>query len=193
MSGLCAQPTTLRDVKIVGLTGRAGVGKDTLGKVLTQHHGYVRFAFADAMRSALLDLNPVVSYQRLQDVIEERGWDRAKREFSEVRRLLQVFGTEVIRSRDEGFWISAVEREILCMAPIPTRIVVTDVRFDNEAQWVLGLSHRNEVIQVRRTIPELGGGHISESGIDPVLVTHFVDNDGSKNDLMRAGAEIASR
>lgn len=37
---------------IIGITGRKFNGKDTLGEYLVEHHGYKRFAFADALKEA---------------------------------------------------------------------------------------------------------------------------------------------
>jgi len=82
---------------IIGLSGRAGSGKDEVAKVLVDLYGYKRIAFADAIRDALYELNPLVSDRiRVADLVDEYGWDFAKKNF-EVRRLLQVFGTEVGR------------------------------------------------------------------------------------------------
>jgi dephospho-CoA kinase len=45
---------------IIGIAGYARSGKDAAAKILVEHYGYERRAFADILRSALLTLNPVV-------------------------------------------------------------------------------------------------------------------------------------
>ena len=46
---------------IIGLAGKAGSGKDEVAKILIDLYGYKRIAFADAIRDALYELNPLVA------------------------------------------------------------------------------------------------------------------------------------
>lgn len=127
---------------IIGLCGYTGVGKDEVAKHLVSKHGFVRVAFADAMRNDLYKLNPIVydtvqgSYKRVRELVDEFGWDTAKRQWSELRRLLQVYGTEVGR---EGFgedvWVKRAIDEIRKHK----KVVVTDVRFMTEVHWLTEL------------------------------------------------------
>ena len=81
---------------LIGLTGPPGCGKDTAADHLVKNHGFVRVAFADTIREVALTIDPYDHFFRLSDVINLIGWDRAKRQ-PEVRRLLQVIGTEAGR------------------------------------------------------------------------------------------------
>ena len=73
---------------IIGLTGYARSGKDTVANYLVEHHGYTRVAFADAIRDALYELNPYIANNlRVAEVVDDYGWDIAKTN-PEVRRLL---------------------------------------------------------------------------------------------------------
>lgn len=130
---------------VVGMTGYAGAGKDTVANVLIEDWGFQRFALADALRESMLALDPVLwtpspwseNAYRLADAVDRFGWDLAKREQPEIRRLLQVFGTEVGRTLfGENVWIDVLERKIAEQTDPYARIVVTDVRFPNEADWV---------------------------------------------------------
>lgn len=178
---------------IVGLTGAARSGKDTLAAHLVEEHGFTRFAFADELKEAMLDLNPIVGLSstewRLADVVEELGgWDDAKK-VDEVRRLLQVFGTEVIRRRNPNFWIEAVAEKIATAKPTPRRIVISDVRFDNEAEWI-HTSHiaRNYVVRIDRDQGGLDGdnaAHSSEQGVDSSFLSFILTNNGTKEELFQ--------
>mgnify|MGYP006283771541 FL=1 len=42
---------------IIGLTGYAQSGKDTVASLLVEHYGYERVAFADKIRSFLYEMN----------------------------------------------------------------------------------------------------------------------------------------
>lgn len=166
---------------IIGLNGHAGSGKDTIGNFLVNAHGFTRFAYADALKTALLQTNPVI-YDRvhLQEIVSEHGMDFAKRVFPEVRRLLQEFGTSM-RRVDPAIWLRPLDS--LVQSGVH-RIVVTDVRFDNEAAQVAGLNGINYVVS--RPGFELSGpeaAHASERGIAPEFVDAHIVNDGDMYDL----------
>jgi len=165
---------------VIGLTGLAGSGKSTVAQMLADHHGFTAVAVADAMREALLDFDPFVDNRtRLSTIVQRLGWDHAKRAFPEIRRMLQVFGTDVVRKRDASFWVQQMERAIMEHEPPLRRIVVSDVRFDNEALWVTRRSGR--VYEVRRDVERMS--HVSESGIDPALIFGVIDNRRTLEDL----------
>ena len=90
-----------KQVNVVLLTGCKRSGKDSAAQVLIDR-GWVNLAFADPLRTMALAINPIVNYDfqcnvvRLKDMVESYGWDFAKRD-PEVRRLLQVIGTEAVR------------------------------------------------------------------------------------------------
>ena len=174
---------------IVGLCGLARSGKDTAAAHLVDNFGYRRIAFADAMRTALERLDPFVqlgsAHLRLSTVLAARGWDAAK-EAPDVRRLLQRFGTEVGRSMmGEDVWVDMALRGV---SP-DDRVVVTDVRFPNEAAAVRRLG--GIVVEVQRPGAGLGGDvatHASEAMAfdrDRVLF-----NDGTIDELHAAVARL---
>lgn len=48
--------------------------------------------------------------------------------------MLQHFGTDIMRTRDPNHWIKALEKRILAEAP--SVVLIDDVRFPNEAEWI---------------------------------------------------------
>lgn len=121
-------------MKLIGLCGYAQHGKDTFADILVGK-GFQKMAFAAALKDMLYELNPAVGldvyadHWRLQDAVDVDGWDTAKRN-PEVRRLLQVFGTEVMRNRfGPDVWVDLAFQKM----PAGGAYVVTDVRFSNEA------------------------------------------------------------
>ena len=163
----------------VGLTGYAGAGKDAAAEALVAD-GWRRDAFADRMRAGLLALDPWVDQAGcpLSDLVAACGWDMAKRSYSDVRGLLQRFGTEAGRAiHGEDVWVDALFRTI----ELGQRVVITDVRFDNEAEAIAGWY--GIVIEIRR--PGCGpvNGHASDAGISPDLIDFVVVNDGTVADL----------
>lgn len=117
---------------VIGLGFRARSGKDTVGKVLCDRHGFRPVSFAAALKRAAREIFGLTEAQTDGDLkqVVDSFWGETP------RRLLQVLGTECLR---EGFrddvWIKVVERTIL-MSDHP-RWVVTDVRFPNEASTIL--------------------------------------------------------
>lgn len=123
---------------IVALSGFAGVGKDEAAKVLVNEYGFTRIAFADPVCEAMYVLDPIIApdgigFVSLRETVDACGWDTAKRNFPEVRRLLQVFGTEIGRQMfGENVWVDLAMKN----ASQFERVVFTDCRFENEAQAV---------------------------------------------------------
>lgn len=160
---------------VVGIAGKKRVGKDTAAKALVAR-GYTRIGFADELKEAALDLDPLIEGDtRLSVLVEEFGWEQAK-SVPETRRLLQVLGTEVIRHRDGDFWVRSLERR-WTQARNPL-LVVPDVRFNNEVAWVL--SQGGLIIEIVRPGSE-NDSHSSEGGVSYRDVV--IRNTGTVSDL----------
>lgn len=94
------------------------------------------------------------------------------------RRLLQLIGTEFARGINDNIWIEIAEQEYKDQGSL----IITDVRFKNEAEWI----HKKggSVIQI---IGRDNSGskdlHSSESGIPGDLIDVKLDNSGDIKDL----------
>lgn len=127
----------------IGLVGRARSGKDTAGRWLVEHAGYERVAFADPLKEVALRLDPWVVYSvpgffdnetiRLADLVEHIGWNRAKSEYPEVRRILQELGA-AMRALDEDFWLRLALERTTDVNAAGSPVVITDVRYPNEVE-----------------------------------------------------------
>ena len=113
----------------------------------------------------------------LRDV--DGDWDAAKNHRlygPEMRRLMQVFGTEVVRENYGGkAWVDVVARRIA--AEQPAAAVITDVRFDEEGQWVAEMG--GIVLRVERPGVGAVNGHSSENGLSADLVSETIINDST--------------
>jgi dephospho-CoA kinase len=163
---------------IIGLSGYAQSGKDTVAELLCLNYGYKRISFALPMRDAIYTLNPLIEGRsRIADVIEEYGWDVAKAN-PEVRRLLQVFGTEVGRGMfGENFWVDQAFKR----AEEYERVVFSDVRFPNEAQAII--KKGGQVWRVQREGHKPVNLHASETAMDNWRFDDLILNHGSLDDL----------
>lgn len=183
------------DRHIIGLTGFAQAGKDTFAESLVHNHGYVRVALADAVRNALYALNPTVRSSfdgrilvELQTLVDIVGWSRAKTEHENVRELLQRFGTEAGRDiHGEDCWINIAKAKIEALAP--QNVVVTDVRFPNEAEFIHSL--QGEIIEIVRPDFERLNDHDSEQSLPAEVINWRVSNNGTIEDLWDAASHIA--
>lgn len=125
-------------VEILGLSGWARNGKDTVADFLIDNYGYKKLSFAAPMKEALYRLNPKITIDNVVNVpiqvgVDVYGWDGLKEHGPEVRRLLQRFGTEVGREMfGEDFWVNAAINSI----EDGSKVVVSDVRYPNEADAI---------------------------------------------------------
>lgn len=163
-------------MKIIGLAGLARSGKDTIAHHLS-HYGYHDVAFADPLRAILRDVLNVPD--QYMNVVKEVPIPPHGHSY---RKLMQTFG-DAGRNLATNFWIQALEREIKEYADDMTHIVVTDVRYLNEAFWV---RHHGSLWHVRRPgqDPVATRPHSSEEGVDPLPGEPILINDGDIHHLL---------
>ena len=143
-------------MKYIGLIGLAGSGKDTAAKALKELY-FQRVAFADQVKNIAFDF----------------GWNGLKDKRG--RKLLQDLGMAG-RAYKESIWIDYVHEETVGFG----NHVFTDVRFQNEADYIRGLGG----IIVRIVRPGIiSGNHESELKQCEIPADIEIVNDGSIEDL----------
>jgi hypothetical protein len=146
-----------------------------------------------------LSVNPLIAFDfnqgshRLQDIVSAVGWETAKDEFDEVRRLLQHMG-QTVREYDEDFWLNILLRKAAGAAKLNMPVVVTDVRYRNEALALRAAGFK----LVRITRPGAGSGgvsalHASETALDDFRTDLTITNGGSLKTLNAMIAAVAER
>lgn len=179
---------------LVGLTGKAGSGKDTAAEGLTDH---VVMKFATPVYLGVYRINQWIrlslkeqvdygfdEFVHLQKLVDKVGWDKAK-ENPEVREALQKYGTEAGRDIHGGdCWVNAWKRAYQAL-PKGTKVKVTDVRFPNEDKAIKELE--GVVIEVLGPPRRAGvnSTHASEQGIGRRADITLV-NEGTVEDLHKA-------
>ena len=172
----------------IALMGRARSGKDTAAGHLVRHHGYRRLAFADPLKDMALEINPLIPAEHgehvpLRPLIEDAGWEYAKVRYPEVRRILQHVG-QSIRDRDPDYWVSLLMRDVEAAGWMGTPVVVTDVRYPNEADALINAGFRLVRI-LRPSLPaQPAGEHESETALDGFPADAVIWNDTTA-DLLR--------
>lgn len=183
---------------IVGLAGYAGAGKDTAAQALI-NLGWRQDAFAAPLKAIALELEAAVETyagrMTLGRWVGQVGWEEAKR-LPEVRRLLQSLGASVRTNLGEGVWVTAMHQRWLDASCSMT--VVTDVRYENEANWVLQFGQTRYSPRTGRPLgndvgprliwidrPGVGpvNDHPSDQGLVRPMCTHVLVNDGTPEQL----------
>jgi hypothetical protein len=165
---------------LIGLTGYAQVGKDTFASILVEKYGYRRVAFADTIRSFLYEVNPMVGCSPsgyLKELVNLVGWDKAKQE-PQVRRLLQDTGVAARTLIGDDVWISAALADL----DPSEKVVVTDVRFKNEAEMIRLLG--GQLWRIKRYNTNAVNDHVSEIDLDGYAVDQIFLNNGTLEDLV---------
>ena len=164
---------------IVGISGYARTGKDTVAKFISEFYNFKHVAFANKLRDCLYALNPLVDNNKyLREVIDSVGWNGYKETewYLEIRRLLQRFGTEVGRDLlHPDIWINSTLNS-------HEDLVVSDVRFKNEVDAIKNI-YDGYIIRINR--PGVGpvNNHSSDTLIDTLKVDYIINNDGGIYDL----------
>jgi hypothetical protein len=174
---------------LIGFHGRKQAGKDTAFQRLgLYYNGYApveRVSFADLLyRSAAaalgvtveelyewkVDDNVRISIQRRTLVQGEFVWEDIQT--LNFRQYLQYYGTEAHRDIfGSDFWVNAVD-----MYHQDKIVVVTDVRFVNEAEAIREFGGTIVELVGPTEVEQAGDTHASETPLPRELVDFVIDN-----------------
>lgn len=170
---------------IIGLGHRKGVGKETLARILVEEHGFVRLAFADALKEVLTAMSPYLD-PALADAIAKLGIEEAKRSPAPVRDALNMLGNTMRAHVSPEVWVLAVTRRIDASAG--GRFVISDVRYQNEVRAIRDRGGR--VFRVDRQCAAVSYDDSDDAleGFDQW--DGVVDNGGSIDDLAAQAAAL---
>ena len=112
--------------KVIAITGQAGSGKDTvfgLVKGMMPKLDVVRVAFGDEVKKEYAEYLGVA----LDEIMASKNGHRIG---------LQKWVTEHRREEDRDYWINKIRPQVDFLVKTADVIVVTDVRFMNEAKFL---------------------------------------------------------
>ena len=177
---------------IVGLTGRAGSGKDSVGAILCKEYGARSLSFAAPLKRLCMDqfglTHEQVNTLEGKETPDPR-WISAEGKARTPREILQLVGTEGFRAVDPSFWVKRAMAEAMLLvrdgAPV---VVFTDVRFPNECAAI-----RDAGGFVLRLVKSDGpgtaqGGHASEAQVDALDVDAELSAPHGHLPMLYAGA-----
>lgn len=172
-------------MKLIGLYGPKRSGKDTAANGLLVQ-GWDRVTLADPLRESLYTLDPLLEPGlSLRHLVDACGWEGAKSSpyTAEVRRLMVAQGDAMRALRPAIFIEVALERIALAAAAGAPGVVITDVRFENEALAVIQAGGR--IVRVERPGVDFDQAHASETPLREELVFSSVRNDSTPAELHR--------
>lgn len=142
-------------MKIVGILGFSGSGKDTAATALIET-GYVKYSFANALKDVIAIMFNWPRHLMEGDTKESREWRETvdawwsknlKIPNFTPRMAMTRVGTDVIRKHfSDNLWISNVENHI--MLNQHDKIVITDCRYQNEAAMITRLG--GDLIRIKK-------------------------------------------
>ena len=156
---------------LIGICGAAGSGKDTVADIL----GFERVAFADPLYEMVATVTGMTPDEMRDRETKERtiGWLGHS-----PRQLLQTLGTEWGRNTiSQTIWVDTAMRRVRGLLEQGRSVVVTDVRFDNEAAAIKAAGGVIwQVVRGQGSIKGLAARHASEGGVDPLLIDRVLGN-----------------
>lgn len=169
--------------RLIGLTGLAGSGKDTVRGLLERFHGYTGMAFADPLRGMLASLLQSAGHSPTWMVDREMKEREIPNLGTSYRHLAQTLGTEWGRYIDPDLWVKIAASKITNTSP-GGRHVISDVRFANEVAWIK--NQGGLIIRIIRPGVEPVRSHVSESNVNDLDWDYTILNKGSIDDLRNA-------
>jgi hypothetical protein len=188
-------------MRLIGFAGKLGTGKDTAYQLLSGYSVrekscsavFRRLAFADPLKEiAMIAFGGQIRNYR--GSVEDKNeiihpWNVS------ARQIMQFIGTEMFRDTVKNlcphvgsdFWVMKLQQEVENSDP-DVITCVTDVRFQNEADWII--KNHGIIIHILREGQPFSIGlpeHISEKDFIPPKERYYeVRNDGTRLELLNA-------
>jgi hypothetical protein len=171
-------------MKLVGLLGTKGVGKDTVADYMVSHYNFEKRAFASPIKEAcaILFQLPISKFEG-----EDKEVCDVHHHGLSPRQMMQLLGTDFFRDQvSQDFWIDHFKKWYAARDS-SRPVVVTDVRFQNEVDVIKALG--GTVVRIIRPRGGIGrhtrpDAHITERGVGSLQgVDATIENDGSLEEL----------
>jgi hypothetical protein len=190
--------------KVIGITGKAGSGKDSIADFLIAKFGFFKMSLADPIKKIVKEAfcfsDEEINDRRLRELAR---YDLPPTFSSEnfgrywsIRKLLQFIGTDFFRNKiNEDIWVEKLHDKILYQGDYPeifnekihNLFVIPDFRFQNEIDYMKEIfSDKFKVLKVTRPgISDNVGiaNHASEN--QELTFDIHIENDGTLEDLYK--------
>lgn len=178
-------------MSVVGLAGRIGSGKSTVAAHLVQQHGFTEYTAAQPLKEAccaVFGLTMAQVYDADLKATVHPRWGVTP------RRILQAVGTDLFRDQirrvmpdlqlpaGRGIWAEVLRNRLLDARARGERVVVSDVRFDDEIDMIRELGGVVLYIDRRQSHDNAASTHASEQ-LDLDKTDDVIVNDGTLQEL----------
>ena len=175
-----------KELRLIGITGLAHVGKDTFASYLKKHHNQIEIeSFATPIKKIMMNYFGFTQEQVYNQTLKETEdafWNITP------RKLMQLIGTDMFRKQFRyDVWVKVFEKKFLNNPN--TFFTLADIRFDNEAQMII--DNGGIIIKIERDCERIQTScHESEKGINKNLIDITIDNNGTLDDLENSAIEL---
>lgn len=176
---------TLKTAPIVAIHGPLNAGKDTIATIIDDLQlrfggaPFAHYKFARPLKDAAR-----VMFGFTHTQLEDRVLKEAVDPFwgFSPRKAIQLLGTEYGRNMlREDIWIKRAEQEIIKNTEVGFRTIISDLRFQNEADWCDKMNALTIVITTPAEADNnIARVHSSEAGIEPRPHHVYIQNDKTK-------------
>lgn len=189
---------------VILVGGLLTAGKDEFADHLVREHNFAKLGMSDTLAEALRRLNPIIGTvtddnkdlvgpYRYQEKLAEVGYVGAKKN-DEVRRLLQVLGTEVGRELfGQNFWVDMAENRIRELTDAGRDVVLTGARFPNEVELADTINQKEKAAATTVWVDRPGleqAGHASETSVSSKDFQYTLFNNGTLQELYTASDSL---
>jgi hypothetical protein len=146
--------------------------------------GWSRESFAAPIRTAACALFGI----DLEELDQTKHEARAELGGKSLRDFMQLMGTEFGRNMiDPGMWLQCLQTRI----QNHKKVIITDVRFPNEADFVHTLG--GIVIEIQRPSIQRTDSHASETPLPREVIDFIIQNDSTVDVLQKRVRELVKQ
>lgn len=179
-----------KQLKLIGLHGLAGCGKDTVAEFLCDNYEFKQISLADPIKKGITAMFGLPHEYLSDRELKEKPLDQLCGK--SPRQVMQTLGTEWGRKTlCNDIWLKVAQKDIDYSQKLATTknyylngLVISDIRFEGEAKWLRDQGgtiwhiHRPENPYAIKT------EHESEQGIEVSANSDIIIlNDGDIEDL----------
>lgn len=159
---------------VIGLAGRKRVGKDSFFEaVLASGESVRRTAFADAIKGDMQNL-PLMADPDVPKEVK--------------RPLLQEYGEACKEHWGDDYWLTRLQIAYAYHLPYVRTVIITDVRFQNEADWIRSIG--GKIVKIEREVGGATDSHVSETSVDDIVADYYILNEKSLSDYKDRAIEL---
>jgi len=196
--------------QIYGITGAKGSGKDSFAKLVQEYNpAFTIIRFADDLKwmthrifdFPLADMeDQEAKARKFEKPLSMDAYVPAMALFTglevqprnmvahNLREILQFFGSEYVRLVCGSYW---VDRVVTKIEQLGSKVLITDVRFENEAEAIRALG--GNIIRIARVdLPPSGDGHISEKEMESIKPDLTLNTLTGKFDIQKKAANLVA-